>query len=557
MRNINNRVLKFFWLCIGLNFLFLIFRNTGLYPTVFSDEYTYSKLSRLIPMSDSPIPIYAYLKLFNTTNYCGDGFLECAKIINAFVFVAAAPFIYWISRRVADQRVSVYVSLLAIMGPISSYTAYFKPESLYFLSFWVFCWYLLTLGSQSGKWCWFLGGVLFAVSSLVKPHTILFLPAVFIYVIFLFIQEQRSLSKRTVFVMLYFLIGALMTKMSLSYFFAGSAGLTIFGSDYGEHARSTVLETQNYVQLLLLTGESLTGHAVVSALLYGLPLVLAISTTIKILLPKIYKPIDDENQTSQYQKITFFSLIIILNLIFVTAIFTASVANAGPYESSYRLHMRYYNFALPLLYVVAGGALNINAKSLAPTRWIVGGFFILMAGYAIHTNLAPYTLGYVDSPEIWGLHIDEFYFKSIGSLLLLVLVIFLINQRKGLQLYLYLALPLFLIISLYQVDREQSGRLIPDTYDKAGMFTKHYLPNTDMSKLIVVGSKLGELYRTLYYLDSPVASFELINKDSIYDLRKRPDNKDWVLVIGDHKVVGTSQFQINLNGFSLIKADED
>ena len=67
--------LTFLSLGIGLIFLFLLIRNAGLYPSVFADEYTYSKLSRLLPLSESSIPGYLYLKLYSVTNSCGDGFL--------------------------------------------------------------------------------------------------------------------------------------------------------------------------------------------------------------------------------------------------------------------------------------------------------------------------------------------------------------------------------------------------------------------------------------------------------------------------------------------------
>ncbi len=87
-------------------FLFLALRNTGLYPSVFADEYTYSKLSRLMPLSESTIPGYIYLKLYSVTNYGGDGFLGCAKIVNSFLCVAAAPFICLTARRVTGDGVS-------------------------------------------------------------------------------------------------------------------------------------------------------------------------------------------------------------------------------------------------------------------------------------------------------------------------------------------------------------------------------------------------------------------------------------------------------------------
>lgn len=40
-------------LVMGASFLVQVLASSGLYPVVFADEYVYSKLSRLVPLSDS------------------------------------------------------------------------------------------------------------------------------------------------------------------------------------------------------------------------------------------------------------------------------------------------------------------------------------------------------------------------------------------------------------------------------------------------------------------------------------------------------------------------
>jgi phosphoglycerol transferase len=61
-------------------FLVLLFRNCGIYPLVFADEYSYSKFSRPLPLADSMISDYVYMAIYRLTNACGDGFLDCARI---------------------------------------------------------------------------------------------------------------------------------------------------------------------------------------------------------------------------------------------------------------------------------------------------------------------------------------------------------------------------------------------------------------------------------------------------------------------------------------------
>jgi phosphoglycerol transferase len=247
-------------------------------------------------------------------------------------------------------------------------------------------------------------------------------------------------------------------------------------------------------------------------------------------------------------------LVIILNLICVVALFTASVANSGPYETPYRLHMRYYNFALPLFYLIAAGALNVKADVFNSVRFFLGIVFAALGIYATWTNLVPYTPNHIDSPEICGLHVDGLYFHVIGGLLISALTLWLFMQRKGLQIYLYLALPLFVILSTCYVEFVQNKHLKQDIYDQAGIFTKQYLTDKDISKVVIVGSEPSGLFRSLYYLDNARASIEIVQRDAIYNMANLPAGKEWILVIGDHEIVGMPLYQISMNGFALIRA---
>ena len=76
-----------------LALLYMLQRDMGLYPTIFGDEWTYSSSSRLMLYKDALLPSYLYFSLYGLTSGCGDSFLDCSRIINAILFVAAAPFI--------------------------------------------------------------------------------------------------------------------------------------------------------------------------------------------------------------------------------------------------------------------------------------------------------------------------------------------------------------------------------------------------------------------------------------------------------------------------------
>lgn len=100
--------------------LFLLYRSMGLLPTVMADECAYSLYSRHHPLSSAPMPSYLYLWLFRQTNHCGSSFLECARIFNCVLFVAAAPFIYKTCRQIATPDIAAFVALASICTPINT-----------------------------------------------------------------------------------------------------------------------------------------------------------------------------------------------------------------------------------------------------------------------------------------------------------------------------------------------------------------------------------------------------------------------------------------------------
>ena len=176
---------------MALSLIFLILRSSGLYPSVMGDEYTYDTMSRLMPFSAAYIPNYLYLSIYRLTNLCGDGFFACSRIMNSIFFVAAAPFIYSVARRFCSVPVAVLIVALSMMGPVNSYTAYFMPEAMFFLSFWVCVAYYLSLDGHASVKSWLILGLLMGASSLIKPHTLFALPA-FCLCIFFFAYKERG-----------------------------------------------------------------------------------------------------------------------------------------------------------------------------------------------------------------------------------------------------------------------------------------------------------------------------------------------------------------------------
>jgi phosphoglycerol transferase len=531
---------------VAVIFIVLLFRNTGLYPVVLSDEYRYSTFSRLLPLADSDAPGYIHLAIYRVTNICGDGFLEGARLLNALFFVATTPFIYLIARRVCTRGVASAVALLAILGPINTYTAYYMAESLYFFGFWLFTWYLLQLDDSDTSKAWCLAGVLLGLLALVKPHAILFLPAIAAYV--LYVGRKRDgkwvlAAFRNACALVAF---AFLTKFSLSYLFAGKAGLTLFGSMYMSMASSAASQLQHYLDLLALSMNSLRGHALGICLLFGVPIAVAVCASCGSVFSKA--------ETGTDRRLSFYAIAVLANLILVACLFTASIVNVGPYETDARVHMRYYNFAFPLLLVIAGSQLcSPSIASARKWRALVALPIGSAIVYAAYTQLTPYTPAFVDSPELRGFTAQPTVFYFLSALSFLALALWVYSARAGAGMFLFVFLPLAVVFSNFYVHRDLESYSVPSVFDRAGICTRLYLPKEELAKVVVVGSDASGLYRAMFHLDNPQATFYLIPKGSECDCSKLPADKEWALLVGDHSLPEGGLFKLPMNGFTLTR----
>ena len=102
-------------LTICLCSVLLVIRNASLYPSVFADEYYYSRFSRLVSFSQANVPNYLYFSLYRLTNQCGDGFLQCARLLNVVFLLASVPLIYRVARCYSTRLHSVLMVVFALL----------------------------------------------------------------------------------------------------------------------------------------------------------------------------------------------------------------------------------------------------------------------------------------------------------------------------------------------------------------------------------------------------------------------------------------------------------
>lgn len=537
------------WAIVGimvLTFVLLMLRSSGVYTSVLGDEYTYNSMSRLMPLSAASIPGYLYLSIYKLTLVCGDGFMGCVKIFNSMFFVAAAPFIYMTARRFCGNRVSILIVALSMLGPINSYTSFFMPEALFFLFFWIGICYFLSLDARSPVKSWMVFGVIMGCSSLIKPHALFIVPALCLCIVFFAykdVEDWIAIGLKNSFL---FVVSMLSTKFFVSFLIAGKSGLTLFGNFYTSTLESNTSSLQRYVDIVLAAPKIAEGHLLANALMFGCALAVIIFGTLKAF---------SNRSVTAEEKIAFCTLALLLNLIAVVALFTASVAGSNAVETAFRLHMRYYDFILPLLFIAVGSKIdssnNMGFKygKLTLVVIIIAGVF-----YAALNHMQPFTTSYIDNPELRGYTFSSQWLLVLAVTSTITLLLWCKSSSIGAKAFLFLYLPLSVSVSTVYNTLELRQRMQPDAYDRAGMFVKSYLPSSELSSLVVVGDNPALVMRSLFYVDNIHAVPDITYVPGVpYTASQTPPDKKWVLVFGDVELVKDDFKVMRFNGYSLAR----
>jgi phosphoglycerol transferase len=553
----NNANLTFKFLGVGVVFvsLYLMFRSIGLYPICFGDESIYSLLSRHTSLAQPYIPSYIYFALYKASSFCGDGFLDCARIINIFFLISALPFIYLVARQIATKFIASLIVLLSVSGPYNVYTASFLPECMYFSVFWFFTWIVLRFRGSNPIWYGLTAGFILALLSMIKVHAIFILPSIVVFIFFIYMRCGPPKWLKTAGIIAgCFVVSAAVTRLVVGYLFAGEYGLNPIGTFYKTLASNEF--TLDLYDVASLTLTSLKGHFMGLAILFGVPL----ASFAMMLRNDNRESVVGVNRFA----IQLYTLVIFASLLFVTASNTAAWARGGPFEHLFRLHMRYYSFACPLLLIIAASYLGTTRERIGLCMRL---FSVLLVGflivYSIATRLSPFVPGLMDSPELFGFTTAPFAFYFLSVLGLVSLLIWAFDCNNGARLFLLIFMPLTVLISTYHVGKLVALYSIPTIYDRAGMFAHQFLSSIDgneSSKLVIMDRERTNMFRTSFYLDNSVfnpvhstPNMIEIAENSPVDLSIIPPGTRWILLTADNKIPPSISFQIRMGGFTLIR----
>ncbi|OEZ56207.1 glycosyltransferase family 39 protein [Duganella sp. HH105] len=513
-----------------LIFIFLTLRNAGIYPLVFVDEWTYSSNTRMMPLSAAQVPSYLYFKLYQLTNYCGDGYLECNRMLNSALYVLAAPFLYLLARRVAPAWVAVLVALAATLSPNNVYTPFFMPEAMYYFGFWCFCWMAFVFADRPGAGRALLLGAVLGLLLMVKMHAIFLGPALALFLFFLAWDGRAAAPARHWLLQgalwsVLALAAAMTLRLAIGYWLAGRDGLALFGSIYAGQVAYTAKSHYPVAQLIAFAWHNLQGHLMLLALLFGVPLA-ALAGSFSRLRPA-------GAPARRLQAVSVFSVLMLGTVLGVTIMFTASITGLAASDSTARIHTRYYDFALPLMLLCAAAAAYAPAAPLkTTTRAAIAAVVLLLVWHGRAHLLHSFTPSIIDSPELRALSMEAGLFNIITAVTLVSLLRWVHHQQKGMRLFFVFALPVIVGCCAWNAAREVRLSIWPDTASKAGLFARHYLDRSQSDKLVIVSDDVGILHRSRFFIENPNAQFMQVEHGKEADWSKLPAGYGWVLAIG-------------------------
>lgn len=530
-------------------FIYLFFRNSGVYPIIFIDEWSYASNARLQPLAEAIVPSYLYFLLYGSTSYCGDGWLECNRLLNELLYVGAAPFIYLLARRVAKPLVAGLVAVAAVLAPANALTAYFMPEAAYYFAFWLVCWTSMwTYDQPTWPRAALLGAVL-ALAAMVKAHAIFLLPAAVLFMAFLaWSGAPGSASRPGQALRLVAALGAsfIVVRFGLGYAMAGKNGFYLLGKVYAEQAKYVGRQHAPLADVAWLTLNNLRGQLMMLALLFGVP--------IAAMVAQLAALRDPAQRRQPEQALAVLCLLMLGSAIGVTVLFTASITGLGAGETASRIHTRYYHFALPLLMLCAAAGQREAARH--PTLWLrlaVGALLLVLVAHGWKDMLRLFTPNITDSPELRTLSFEPQTFGLLAAMAGATIACWIAWPRLGARAFMFGFLPLATVLLALVTGQLVRATIYPDDYSKAGQFVRHYLHPGQAGRLTIVAEDIGAMWRAKFFIQNMDTDFLQTPSGQPVAWDKMAPGKTWALVIGQYQLPLDAVVVARKDNFALIQ----
>lgn len=507
------------------------------FPLIIPDEYTYVSDIRHRAFSDALVPNYLYSALYSLTSLFGDSFFDAGRILNAVVFMLSAPFVYATAKSACGNRNhALALAFICAISPLSSYTAFFMPESLYFTAFWAMTWLLIGRDTPMTPRNAGLAGIGVGLLALIKPHGLFLMPGLLLFLLVRTYGEDRDgFLRRTAAPLAAAVAGFLLARCGLGALFAGVAGLHPLGTAYaqlGEEGRQSVVLLSFIPKVLY----NMLGNIVGIGAIAGIPI---LATVLRLAPPPATE------RESRLRRMTAYAVCFLVPLFCVSAAFCGMLDEHYPDETIReitRIQWRFYNFIFPMFLIVAAGILPEPGQELAlgrRGRWLflIPATQVAYVGATDFFGYHPSTLP--DCPELGSM----LFFPSVRILYSLACCAlclgFIRAPAKSLRVYLFVLVPVFSAVGsgVAQYQSIYGNGVYPDIYDKAGLFAREYL-GPECADLTVVDGFLNTSKKSLIHIDNAATDL-LVQYDGTIDFSLIRPGRKWLLTLGEFSIPKT------------------
>jgi hypothetical protein len=385
-------------------------------PMVFADEFMYAFLTMHFGheaaianagWTELDFPNRLFFALYHALIGTTIEPYASARAVNVlFVVTAFAALMYFVRR--AHGRHWGYIAAFAgLVGPSTTYAAYFMPESLYIA---LFYWLIITAAEAILTRRMALGalaGAFAACLMLVKPHGMVPTLIVGTTMALVAARTPGKLRRGAWATVGSFALTALALRTLLAWRLApeGAQSAVAIGTLYSkisEKATATVLDPWKFLPLLELVGIHL-----LIALLLAAPALLAAVYCIPGLLANAWREDSDEQVRLARLALTMTTLVCAASIV-MTAVFTVAVTGTSVFELDNRLHLRYYAFCLPL--IVVAFACTVRARPLPQAiQYAHYGVWLLVAAILIFV-LPQFVWYFPDAPDLFlGVRVQHWW----------------------------------------------------------------------------------------------------------------------------------------------------
>lgn len=553
-----------FYFLGALAALHVFSKVAGISPLIFGDELFYSNMARHNGLADAAVPNYLYAWIYGTTNLCGTGFYACTKALNVFWLAGYAFFAYLIARRFFDKWPSFILSLVSAIGPMSIFTAFFMPESMYYFFVTAFIWWTLGLSRDSKVSAWAISGAILGLATLVKPQGLFLVPAILVYLSYVVWGEKVGRLKRILINFSTWLISLLLVKFTIGLLLAGPKGITLFGGSYSGTATSIVdggiaQNVYNAAPVTVMGGLILGKGTLATVFNFGVlhfltqwvAIFMMLGLAAVFMIRLSVKSLFTGGERSNDSKLALFLLLAFGAYGAGVAAFSAVVSATGDDHSSRPL-MRHYEFLIPLAIILMVAQIKKDKVS-DKWRWIFGLVGIAVVIYGTARNGAPF------APQFWDTTIFYSFLQAQWIVMLCavasVAAIFawIVNTKIGTQVFVWVFAPLFLILPTFAGNNIMGYQVADDPYVRAGLFARDNIAPDMFGELLIVGPSKPYLQKAQFWVDNPQSEILPTLNGATYDLNDTSSGRDYVLAVGNVSISGAFSERTVGNGYVLYK----